>query len=232
MRTKTLAVALTAVLAASLAVAPSHAAKKKKKKKKLPITLTVGSDAAGDWGAAVAAESAPVGEQLGQDLVKATISKKGSTINFIIQVTNLPANGGVPEGSRYNWDFMVDNQQRQLTGAFTEYLRGVCNPLYNPMICPPPRDPGSTPFFLRTGSCAVSEPCEEIGLVHATFDAAKKTITVPVPLKMMGGKPGSKITPGASSFGPSIYSAPAAMVSHASAPADVLTVTKTYQVPR
>jgi hypothetical protein len=232
MRSKTLAIVLAALIAGSLLALPSHAAKKKKKKKKLPVTLTVGTDPAGDWGAAVAAESAPVGEQLGQDLVKATISKKGSTLNFIIQVTNLPAAGGVPEASRYNWDMIVGGQQRQLTGAFTEYLRGICNPLYNPMICPPPRDPGSAPFFIRTGSCLVGEPCEEIGLVHATFDPAKGTITAPVPMKMLGAKPGSKITPAASSFGPSIYAAPAAMVSNTGAPSDVLTITKTYQVPR
>jgi hypothetical protein len=232
MRNKILAVALTAVLAAALAAAPSHAAKKKKKKKKLPVTLTVGTDAAGDWGSAVEPQLAPVGAEAGQDLTKATITKKGSTLNFIIQVAKLPAAGGVPEASRYNWDMMVDNQQRQLTGAFTEYLRGICNPLYNPMICPPPRDPGSAPFFIRTGSCLVGEPCEEIGLVHATFDPAKGTITAPVPMKLLGAKPGSKITPGASSFGPSVYAAPAAMVSNTAAPSDVLTITKTYQVPR
>ena len=41
-------------------------------------------------------------------------------------------------------------------------------------------------------------------------------------------KPGSKIGPGASTFGGTIYAAPAAMVSNASLPADILIVTKSY----
>ena len=38
--------------------------------------------------------------------------------------------------------------------------------------------------------------CEEIGSVNATFDAASGTITIPVPLELLGAKPGSKIANG------------------------------------
>lgn len=231
MRAKVFAVGLTAVLAASLAAAaPSSAAGKKAK------PLTVGTDPANDWGANVDGGLAPVGDQLGQELVKASIVKADAkTVNFIIQVASLPATGGVPEFSRYNWDFTVNGNPIQMSGGFTEYLRGTCNPTTNPAVCPPPRDPGSAPFFLRQGGCLLGPPpgpCEELAKVNATFDASKGTITVPVPLKAIKAKPGSKIAPGVSSYGPSIYSTPAAFVSNASLPHDTMNVLKTYTVPR
>lgn len=233
MRAKVIAVGMTAVLAASLAAAgPSSAASKKKKAKKAKA-VTVGTDAAGDWGANVDGGVAPLADALGQDLVKASIEKADKkTLNFIIEVAALPPTGGVPEFSRYNWDFTVNGSPIQMSGGFTEYLRGTCNPTYNPTICPPPRDPGEAPFFLRTGGCLVGGACEEIGLVHAKFDAAKATITIPVPLKMIKAKPGSKIGPAASAYGPAIYAAPGAFIGNAALPNDTLLVAKTYKVSR
>jgi hypothetical protein len=230
MRAKVIAVGLTAVLAASLAAAaPSSAAKKAK-------PLTVGTDPAGDWGANVEATLAPLGEQLGQDLVKAEIVKADKkTLNFVIHVAALPPSDGVPEFSRYNWDFMVNGNPIQMSGAFTEYLRGTCNPTYNPTVCPPPRDPGSAPFFLRQGGCLLGPPpgpCEELAKVNGTFDADKATITIPVPMKAIKAKPGTKIAPGVSSYGPAIYSTPAAFVSNATLPHDTMNVLKTYKIPR
>ena len=233
MRAKVIALGLSAILAGSLvAAAPSSAAKKKKK----PKPLTVGTDPAGDWGANQDASLAPLGEQLGQDLVKASVFKADKkTVNFIIQVSALPASGGVPEFSRYNWDFTVNGNAFQMSGAFTEYLRGTCNPTYNPAVCPPPRDPGSAPFFIRQGGCLLGAPpgpCEEIAKVNATFDADTATITIPVPLKAIKAKKGSKIGPGTSAYGPAIYSTPAAFVSNVTLPHDTLNVLKTYKVPR
>ena len=235
MKAKAIALGLTAALAVSLAGAsPSSAAKKKKSKKAKP--LVVGTDPAGDWGSNVDATVAPLGEQLGQELIEASIVKADKkTLNFIIKVSSLPAPGGVPEFSRYNWDFTVNGNAIQMSGAFTEYLRGVCNPTYNPAVCPPPRDPGQAPFFLRQGGCLLGAPpgpCEEVAKVNGTFDAASGTITIPVPLKAIKAKKGSKIGPGASAYGPAIYAAPAAFVTNATLPHDTMNVLKTYKVPR
>jgi hypothetical protein len=78
----------------------------------------------------------------------------------------------------------------------------------------------------------VGAECEEVGLVHATFDSAAGTITIPVGLDVFGAKPGSKIAPAVSSFGPSIYAVPQANVSSANLPYDALTVTGTFVVPK
>jgi hypothetical protein len=68
--------------------------------------------------------------------------------------------------------------------------------------------------------------------VHATFDPAKATITIPVPLATIKAKPGSKIGFGASLFGGAIYSAPAALVTFNAFPADDLIVKKVFVVPK
>ena len=72
----------------------------------------------------------------------------------------------------------------------------------------------------------------EVALFHAAFDSAAGTITVPIPMETIGAKPGSKIGPGVTSFGGTAYAAPAAFVTNTSAPADVLTTTTTYKVPK
>ena len=191
---------------------------------------TVGTDPADDWGSNAGVPAAP-GDALGQELVGAAIGTDGKNINFVIKVNSLPPMGGIPEISRYNWDFTVNGNPFQLTGAFTEYLRGTCNPLHTG-ACPPPQDPGPTPFMLRTGPCTVGAECFLHGIYSATFDAAAGTITVPVPMADIKAKAGSKIGPGASTFGGTIYAAPAAMVSNASLPADIMIITTTYTVPR
>jgi hypothetical protein len=54
---------------------------------------TVGTDPAGDWGSAVAAQSAPVGDALAQDLRSARLvpSAEGKALTFVLGVTALPA---------------------------------------------------------------------------------------------------------------------------------------------
>ena len=49
---------------------------------------------------------------------------------------------------------MVEGNAWQLTGGFTEFIRGICNPLHTES-CPPPQNPGMQPFFLRPGPCTV-----------------------------------------------------------------------------
>jgi hypothetical protein len=207
--------------------------------------LLVGKDAAGDWGSdwdyhpdpAAQPAFAAFGDGLGQDLVGASIGMKDKkTLNFIIDVTALPAPGGTPEGSRYSWDFLVGKTQYELDGKFTNYTRGVCDPTSG--VCPPPRDPGQQPFFLR-GKCSVQDltatqltVCEELAVIKATFDQAKSTITIPVPLALIKAKAGTLIKPAIGTFGASIDAAPAAFLTSGYMPMDHLSVTKTFKVPR
>lgn len=225
---------MSVVVATILVPGPASPAPSSEVKGSAAKAVVVGKDDVGDWGCNTGnCDLAPLADVLGQDLVSASIEKADAkTLNFIIGLNALPPSGGIPEFSRYTWEVITPKQGVQLSGAFTEYIRGVCNPTYNPLICPPPRDPGMAPFFLRVGGCTVGGPCEEIGLVNATFDAASATITIPVPMEMLGVKPGSKISGGASLLGGTIYAAPAAMVTNASLPADTLIVDKTYVVPK
>jgi hypothetical protein len=231
MRTKSLVSLLLIALVAGLLAAPAAQAKKKKKAPKGPVV--VGVDEVGDWGCNVDCGLAPISAALGQDLVEASFnSPDKETLEFIIKLDALPPSGGVPEVSRYTWEFTVDGRAIQMSGGFTEYVRGTCNPTYNPLICPPPRDPGMAPFFLRVGGCTVGGACEEVGLVHGVFDAATATITIPVPLEVLEAKPGSEIGPGVSLLGGSVYAAPAAMVTNASLPSDNLIILDTYTIPK
>lgn len=201
-----------------------------------PKPVVVGTDADNDWGNNVDANIAPAGDLLGQELLSGSISKKdASTLDFIIKVKSLPANGGVPEFTRYVWTMMVDGELIQLDGKWTNYSRATCDPTAG--TCPPPRDPGAAPFMVR-GSCTdnggAAVTCLEIGLVTATFDVAAGTITIPVPLELLGAKSGSKITNGiqtGSNFS-GIWAIPSAWASQADMPKDELIITKTYTVPR
>jgi hypothetical protein len=224
---------VSVLLSGLLAVALVGAAAPASAGKKASGPQVVGEDVSGDWGSSVAPEVAPIGDTLGQDLTSASIAMNGKDkVDFIIGVNSLPASGGVPEISRYIWDMNVDGEFLELDGKFSNYSRGACDPSSGQ--CPPPRDPGMQPFFVR-GNCAVVEgtsvtTCEEIGVVKGVFDSAKKTITVTVPLDMISAKPGSKITPGTNLFGGSITAAPAAFFTNNSMPLDSLTVTKTFVV--
>ncbi len=200
--------------------------------KAAPKPFVVGTDPADDWGTNADGTLTPLGGPLGQELLEASITKADAkTLNFVITVAMLPPQGGWPEVSRYNWDFTVNGTAYQLTGGFTEFARGICNPLHT-NSCPPPQNPGMQPFFLRQGPCTVPNECNVLGIVHATFDTASATITIPVPLALIKAKAGSKITPAASSLGGGVYAAPAAVVSYASLPNDTMVAPKTYVVPK
>lgn len=225
------AVAGAALLAGALVGGSASAAAKKG-------PVVVGTDAADDWGSNVGAPAspAPLGNLLGQELIEAAIEKvDASSLNFIIKVSSLPASGGIPEISRYVWTMTVDGELLQLDGKFTNYHRGACDPTAG--TCPPPRDPGSAPFMVR-GNCTdnggAAVTCEEIGLVNGTFDTASGTITVPVPLELLGAKAGSTIAhgvqPGSNFAG--VWAIPSAWASQGNMPLDELIITKPYTVPK
>ncbi len=223
------AVAGAALVAGALIGGPASAAAKKG-------PVVVGTDAADDWGSNVDAQLAPIGNQLGQELVEAAIERvDATTLNFIIKVNSLPPSGGVPEFTRYVWTMTVDGTLLQLDGKFTNYSRGACDPTAG--TCPPPRDPGRAPFMVR-GNCTdnggAAVTCEEIGLVNGAFDAGSGTITVPVTLELLGAKPGSKIAhgiqPGSNFAG--VWAISSVWASQGNMPLDELVITKTYTVPK
>lgn len=200
-----------------------------------PKPVVVGTDPADDWGQAQDPNIAPAGGVLGQELVEASIGMADkATLNFIIKVTMLPPTGGVPEFTRYIWDFNVNGNFTELDGKFTNYSRGACDPTSGQ--CPPPRDPGMQTFIVR-GDCATDATtnvttCQELGVVKGVFDAEAGTITIAVPLEIIKAKPGSKIEPGANIFGGSVSANPSAFFSSSGAPLDTLTITKTFVVPK
>ena len=225
------AVLTAALIAGAFGVGIADA---KPKKKGGPTV--VGTDPADDWGTNVDPTIAPFGDALGQEVVEAAIepADKG-TLNFHIKLASLPASGGTPELTRYVWTMMVDEELLQLDGKFSNYSRGACDPTAG--TCPPPRDPGQGPFSVR-GNCTdnggAAVTCEEIGYVNASFDAASATITIPVPLELLGAKPGSKIghgiQPGSNFQG--VSAMPSAFFSQGNLPFDEMMVTKTYVVPK
>jgi hypothetical protein len=234
--TKLLALALTALLAIALAVPGVATAAKKKKG-----PVVVGTDADNDWGAEGGVPPEAAGA-FGQELVEASIEMADpKTVNFIITVKELPPSGGMPEFTRYTWDFVVKGVNYSLDGKFTNYSRGACDPTSgqcDPTTGKMPRDPGSAPFMVR-GECAPSDipsfnACEEFGLVNAAFDAAAGTITIPVPLATFKGKPGTKIEPGVNiTFGAGIAALPSAWVSTLTVPVyDLMFTTGTFVVPK
>lgn len=225
---------LVLTLAAAI-IAPTGAAAAKAKKPAGPVV--VGTDDAADWGANVDPTIAPVGAALGQELVEASIGMADAkTVNFVIKVAGLPPTGGVPELARYSWDFTVNGSAFGMSGNFTDYARGVCYPAHTDS-CPPPKDPGQQPFYIRQGPCTIGTgglgECNLVATVQATFDGASSTITIPVPLEALKAKPGSKIGPGTNSvFGSTIYASPAAVTANANGPHDTMVATKTFVVPK
>lgn len=232
---KKLAVLALVGLLAGMLSAPAEAGKKPKG------PVVVGTDPAGDWGtnADPALGGTPVGDLLGQDLIGAALemSEDKKSVNFIFQLNALPPTGGMPELTRYTWDFSVDGGDTlELDGKFTNYSRGACDPTSGQ--CPPPRDPGLQPFLVR-GNCAPQDLvattltiCEEFANIQGVFDAAAGTITVPVPLEAIKAKPGSKISGAIGTFGTTVSAAPSAFLTMSGFPMDGLITTKTFVVPR
>jgi hypothetical protein len=198
--------------------------------------VVVATDDPADWGANADATIAPAGTPLGMELLEASIglSEDKKAINFIIKLAG-PTAGGVPELVRYGWEFTVDGAAYQLNGGRTELVRGMCNPLITDPACPPavgdPATLANFPFFVRSGPCAVQAECKIEAVVNATFDTAASTITIPVPLEVVGAKLGSTIGPMGGLFG-AIYAAPGALVSNTSLPHDAILLTKTIKLPK
>jgi hypothetical protein len=232
---KKLIASIALITAVAALFGPAGSATAKGKKKAGP--MVVATDAADDWGSNVDSTIAPAGTQLGQELVEASIAMAdATTVNFVIKLAALPPTGGIPEGARYSWDFTVNGEAFGMSGNFTDYARGVCYPAHT-NSCPPPKDPGMQPFYIRQGPCTIGAgglgECNLLATVKATFDTASGTITIPVPLEVLGAKAGSKIGPGTNSvFGSTIYASPAAVSANANGPHDTMISTGVFTVPK
>ncbi len=204
---------------------------------KAPKPVKVATDDAADWGSNVDATLAPVGKALGQELVEASIGMADAkTVNFVIKVAGLPPTGGIPEFARYSWDFTVNGEAFGMSGNFTDYARGICYPAHT-NSCPPPKDPGTQPFYVRQGPCTIGAgglgECNLVATAKATFDVATGTITIPVPSAAIGAKPGAKIGPAANAvFGATIYASPSFITANANGPHDTMIATGTFTVPK
>ena len=240
---KLLALSLVASLAV-IWVVPGRGALAQKKTEWGP--KLVGTDADNDWGANVDSSLAPAGDALGQELIEAHLMMgDAETVNFVIMVKNLPVNNaGVPEFTRYGWDFSVDGKPMLISGGFTEVVRTFCYPLHSEPQCPPnvgdPQQSLERPFFVREGECTVGtggvSDCRVKAIVSAIFEqqslhTAKGMITVPIPLEAIGAKPGSKIEPAAGFLGETIYASPAVIIASGNFPNDTMLVTETFVVP-
>jgi hypothetical protein len=191
------------------------------------------TDEIGDWGREVdsSPEFAQVGHLLGQDIVSSgvQVTDGGETIEFTLEVSFLPGNGGVPEGTRYTLNYTVDGEFVELDGKFLNYSRGACDPTSGQ--CDPangklPRDPGEAPFSIR-GNCTTDgtanvTTCQELALVSADFDPRTRTITVPVPAELLGVTQCSVIATGSNLFGGFGSAAPSAFFTSSLMPLDTI----------
>lgn len=228
---------LLLTLVATLALAASAAAPANEGSVPDADPVTVGTDALGDWGGDP--DQAQVGHLLGQDLLAAHIDIGPDSTEFIIEVSYLPdvTGGGIPEGTRYSWNFNVDGEPFELDGKFTNYTRGACDPTSGQ--CDPangnmPRDPGEAPFFLR-GNCTTNDAnvtlCEELAHLHADFDARSRTITIAVPNDLLGLATCSEVEGGTNIFGGSLSAAPSAFFTSSAMPMDTMFIFEVAQVP-
>lgn len=223
---------VTLAAAMSLAFAPADTTADGDLQEVAPVaTEVVGEDPVGDWGGG--GDNALVGHTLGQDLLSAAVGvPSADTVRFRLEVSWLPSTGGIPEFTRYSWNFDVDGEEFELDGKFTNYTRGACDPTSGQ--CPPPRDPGEAPFLLR-GNCETNDQnvtlCEELALLHANFNSFARTITIDVPAELLQVGPCSVIAGGTNIFGGSVSAAPSAVFTSSLMPMDTMFIFETFEIP-
>ncbi|MGH2753358.1 MAG: hypothetical protein ACRDLB_02895 [Actinomycetota bacterium] len=179
----------------------------------------VGEDPSGDWNQGV---GAPLGDTLGEDLIKATIASRGrKTVVFGITLNSL-ATVEVPATS-YAWDFAVEGEEFRL-------IKHPCNAPGGP--CP------STVNTFDLTVCGVETlatlsvtSCEPVASIEPKVDEASATIEIPVPLDALGARPGDVITPRNE---PSLQAfVPGSVAPNGFAPLrDTLTVSETFTIPK
>ena len=158
----------------------------------------VWEDAAGDAGNQDS--GVPGVDQLGYDLVGGAIEKKGKNLNFVVtHAAQLPIGTG-HEATRFMWAFNVGKGSFRITAKMVD----IGKP--NPMTQDGADRIGKANaqgFAKLEGDCATTATpaanainCATLAEIPVTFDAAAKTITVEVPMKLVKAKKGSVITGG------------------------------------
>lgn len=224
--------ALFALALVVLGIAGGPASAKRSK------TMVVGKDAAGDWSKDINPALAPLGDQLGQDLVSATIDATSPTeIAFVFGLTSLPTDQA--PASVLVWDFTIGDKWWRLTNALCDPSSTVTgtppavtpNP---PTSCVPEPGVGATFELMECGDARVVNVfanCLARESVQAELDAGAGTISVSVSRDAIGAVKGSRIGPKDFPFGP-VAARPAIPYSGAQPFfGDQLAITKTFFVP-
>ncbi|HWL65413.1 MAG TPA: hypothetical protein VNP73_05505 [Actinomycetota bacterium] len=139
-------------------------------------------------------------DQLGFDLIGGTIERKGANLDFTVLHAAMPPVNQPPEKVRFMWGFAVDGTSYRVTVKSADV--GKPNPVAQSDTDRIGKvDPQG--FFRLEGDCGSqvvgalqAVHCPTIGYLTGAFDAAAKTISFSVPLKLIKAKPGSVISGG------------------------------------
>lgn len=161
--------------------------------------MTVMTDAAGDAGNQDS--GIPGVDQAGYDLVSGSVEQKGANLNFVVtHAAQLPIGTG-HEVTRFMWAFSVNT-----TTSFRITAKMVDIGKPNPMTQDSMDRIGKanvTGWAKLEGDCATTTTpaanainCSKLAELPVVFDAATKTISVEVPLKLIKAKKGTVIAGG------------------------------------
>ena len=174
-----------------------------------PRLKTVGTDPAGDWGAAIVGQA---GTAQGADLTRASIGMHdASTLRFVIEVAELPAAPpqGLPIPVGYAWDFTIGDGRMVFELQSCEPDFPIC--IEEASEAQPDEAMFIVMAFADCRESACSAPVREVrGVVAGRTDTARGTITVDVPLFYLADsetsllpKRGAVISP-SDMFGPAL----------------------------
>ncbi len=197
---------------------------------------TVWKDPAGD---------ADLGQGLGYsipggfDITGGSIARDKDSLVYTVTHADMPPNGSLPEAFRFMWAFAVDNETFRLTIKSAD-------------IGKPDVSQGQTTervgrldlngHFRLEGKCGANVVvvgtfinCKPLGYLEGKWDPAKKTVTMMVPMKLVGAETGSVITAGtgdATTFCQICWGTHVAERSPNATLIDGATQSEAYKVPR
>jgi hypothetical protein len=135
----------------------------------------------------------------GLDLVEGAIELKGKDLVFSVTHADMPPAGSLPEGARFLWAFAVngtgyrwtfksaDIGKPDVVGGQTDERVGRVDAQGHFRL---ESDCGS-----ETVGALNTINCKPIGYYEGAIDAATATVSMTVPLKDIGAKPGAVISP-------------------------------------
>lgn len=183
---------------------------------------TVGRDPAMDWGQGTPASNA--GAASGEDLLRASIARVGDTLEFSLDVSQIPPAPPYTAFAVYEWYFTVDGRPFGFYGPCQGHIYGDCETATDPLSFVVSDFAGGKDLM----GIARLDEYEDVGQV-----------IFPIPLSFLGAHPGSVIAPRAAANN----GTEDAVVAHTfyfvnspadgsnATPRDFLAVKKTYRVP-